>query len=143
MRGHEMSMVTVTRVHTVAEADALSSHLQREGIPAFVPDQYVATTYPMHGAGLGIRVQVDESDVSRAREILKEELPPEQLALFECPECGSDAVCYEAVSKRFIYLTVLLLGLPLLWLKQEYLCEDCGHKWKKPRRQASQHSRQS
>ena len=78
----------------------------------------------------GIRIQVDENDLARAREILKDELPPANRGMFECPKCKSDSVAYEKISKRFAFLSLLLIGIPLLWFKGECRCNACGYKWK-------------
>ena len=130
MLGHEM-MVTLTTVSWIAEADALCTQLEDNGIKTFVPDQGAVTANPLFANAIGgIRVQIDENDLPRAREILKDNAPTAARGMFECPECRSDSVRYENVSKRFAFLTLLLIGIPLLWFKRQCRCEACGHKWK-------------
>jgi len=124
-------MVTLTTVSWIAEADALCTRLEANGIKTFVPDQGAVTANPMYAGAIGgIRVQVDESDLERATEILKASLPPSARGVFLCPSCGSDAVRYEKVSRRVAFLSLLLFGFPLLWIRRQCTCSACGHAWK-------------
>ncbi len=125
-------MTTLTTVTWIGEADALCAQLEASGIKTFVPDQGAVTANPLYANALGgIRVQVHERDLPRARELLKDRLPVGAGGMFECPACKSDAVRYEKVSKRFAFLTLLLIGIPILWFKRRCVCESCGHAWKK------------
>jgi DNA-directed RNA polymerase subunit M/transcription elongation factor TFIIS len=124
-------MITLATVSSLLEADMLCMKLESTGIKTFIPDQSTTSIQPFYSNAIGgIRIQIDESDLSRARELLRDELPQAAKGLFECPECKSDAVRYEKVSKRFAFLTLLLIGIPLLWFKRQCKCEACGHKWK-------------
>ena len=123
--------VTLTKVNWIAEADALCTLLEGHGIETFLPDQGTVMVNPLFSNAIGgIRIQVEESDLAQAREILKDKPPTETNGLFTCPNCGSDSVEYEKVSKRFAYLTLLFFGIPLLWLKKQFKCNVCGHRWK-------------
>lgn len=124
-------MKTLTTVNWIGEADMLCAQLEASGIKTFVPDQGTVTANPMYANAIGgIRIQVDEPDMSRAREIVKDRLPAAAKGIFECPDCGSDSVQYEKISKRFAFLSLLLIGIPLLWFKRQCVCGSCGHKWK-------------
>ena len=124
-------MTTLTTVTYIHEADLLCMKLGACGIGTFVPDQSTAVAQPLYGNAIGgIRVQVDEADLERAREVLADDAPHESRGMFECPECRSDSVEYERVSRRFAFLSLLLLGIPLLWVKKECRCTSCGHRWK-------------
>ena len=124
-------MKTIATFTWLPEADALCMRLGAEGIEAFVPDQHTATANALYGNAIGgIRVQVADEDVERAREILGGGVPPASAGLFACPECGSDAVAYEKYSRRAAFLALLLLGIPLLWNRRRFACRACGHVWK-------------
>src|SRR6056297_1416313 len=112
-------LVTLTTVGWITEADALCARLEANGIKTFMPDEGAVMANPLYANAIGgIRIQIDEHDLPHAREILKDRLPAVSEGMFECPECGSDSVRYENVSKRFAFLSLLLIGIPLLWLKR-------------------------
>ena len=124
-------MITLTTVSWIAEADALCTLLETCGITATIPDQGTVTIDPILSQAIGgIRIQVKESDLARAREILADRRPPSAPGIFECPNCGSDSVRYENVSRRFAFASLILLGIPLLWCKRQCQCNTCGSKWK-------------
>ena len=124
-------MVTLTTVNWIAEADALCLRLEADGIKTFIPDQGAVTANPMYANAIGgIRIQVADGDLPRACEILQGVRPAVDRGMFRCPQCASDSAHYEKVSRRFAFLTLLLIGIPLLWHKRQYSCQNCGHQWK-------------
>ena len=124
-------MITLTTVTYLHEADMLCVKLGAVGIKTFIPDQNTTSVQPFYSNAIGgIRVQIDENDLTRCAKILKDELPQTNRGMFECPKCKSDSVTYEKISKRFAFFSLFLIGIPLLWLKREYTCNLCGHKWR-------------
>jgi DNA-directed RNA polymerase subunit M/transcription elongation factor TFIIS len=118
-------MITLTTVMKMHEADLLCMKLAESGIQTFVPDQYTVVSCAIGG----IRIQVDEGDLARAREVLGEQ-PQANRGMFTCPKCQSDSVDYERISKRLAFLSLLLIGFPLLCIKRTCVCQACGYKWK-------------
>ena len=57
----------------------IKSVLESAGIEAVVPDQYTLGVQPAYSA-LGVRVQVQQVDVKRAREVLESAVGPHSLA---------------------------------------------------------------
>ena len=47
-----------------------------------------------------------------------------------CPFCGSTEVEYEKYSRKWFFLSILLLGFPLPFLKRKWSCRTCGASWK-------------
>jgi len=47
-----------------------------------------------------------------------------------CPECDSLDMYHSKPSRRFVLLSCLLLGFPLLFLKRKWKCRECGNQWK-------------
>jgi len=85
-------METVARVHWIAEADAIRMLLEASGIEVHLPDGGMTLANPLFANALGgIRIQVAESDLEQAREILADR-PREGESLFTCPACGSGTV---------------------------------------------------
>jgi len=124
-------LVTVATCNWIIEADMIVARLDAEGVKAFIPDEGMVQINPIYANAIGgIRVQVDEPDLDRAREILKEGLPLVDKGIAPCPLCGSGNVHYERISRRLAFASLLLIGIPLLWIKHRWKCEDCGHKWK-------------
>jgi hypothetical protein len=123
-------MKTLTTVSWMYQADSLCVQLASHGIEASIPDQGAMSALPLHGSALGgIRVQVDEEDFEKARDILRgisavfaEQKP-------SCPKCGSLQVEYKRQSWFVAALVVILVGIPLLWLKKKFQCHSCGHRW--------------
>ena len=95
---------TVARYNTPIEADLARNRLEAAGIQAFVADeQTIGWLWHLGTALHGIKVQVRESELVRATEILDEVAEPpaegESLRPWVCPKCGqcveSDfAVCW-------------------------------------------------
>jgi rubredoxin len=90
-----------------------------------------------------VKLQVKRSDAERALAVLgpesaapDHEVEPEAGAdeslTPSCPRCHSDEVVYERFSRRFFYLSLLVLGFPLLWGRRRYRCDRCGYTWKQP-----------
>jgi hypothetical protein len=62
-------MITVQNCSTLMEAEVTQSLLAGSGIKAFLPDEFTAQN--IWTAADGVRVQVNEEDADRAREILR------------------------------------------------------------------------
>ncbi len=63
-------LVTIARFHFVGEAQIAKLTLVSKGIDCILADEFMSTYVPI--AMGGIRLQVRESDVERAEEILQE-----------------------------------------------------------------------
>ena len=47
-----------------------------------------------------------------------------------CPRCDSTEVYYEKFSRPMIFLSILLLGIPLPFLSRRWTCRNCELTWK-------------
>lgn len=128
-------MITLTKVSYLHEADLLCMKLEEAGIEYFIADQNLSSLNPLYSGAIGgIRIQIHEDDLDKAKAILLDGEPIEE-GIFRCPKCGSDSVEYENVSKRSAFLSMSLFYFPFTWKKQRCTCKDCGHIWKdKPNR---------
>jgi len=86
----------------------------------------------------GVRLEVLDHDLERARAILEEvraarvkdaEADPYLEEDWRCSKCRSRNVTYVPLSPPMLILTLLLLGLPLMFVKRYKRCADCGHTW--------------
>lgn len=124
-------MVTLTTVTYLHEADQICQRLEASGIKTLIPDQGALSMNPFLANAIGgLRIQVDEKDLAAAREIVGDVPAATSPGLFTCPRCGSDEVQYERVSRRFAFLSLLLVGVPLLWFKRQCTCKSCGCNWR-------------
>jgi len=130
------ALVTIGRFDDATEAHLARAMLEPEGVPAFVADTHVINAY----GGLipttfgDAKLQVRQQDVPRADAILRRRgtIRAESIEPFydqRCPKCGSAEVRYSKVSRRWAYLSILLLGFPLMGLKRQWRCESCGFTW--------------
>ena len=59
---------------------------------------------------------------------------PENIAIDKdepvCPKCDSFDVYYEKYSRRAVFASWLLLGIPLPFLKRKWRCKGCSYEWK-------------
>jgi hypothetical protein len=125
----------------VSEAHLARLRLESENIPCFLSGEHSVGTYWFSSVvGLGVKLQVRQSDADRARAVLElvKSRPPEKpddvgqldAAMPKCPRCGSGRVEYHRYSRPLLYISLLLLHLPLSYPKRSYRCESCGHRWK-------------
>lgn len=111
--------------------------LQNEGIESFIADANTINTYSLYSNLLGgVKLMVRSSDFEQAKELLEKE-PPSGIVegehfgddKFQCPKCGSGDVEVPGVSKKWAYLSIILLGFPLLFTCRKYSCNSCGNIW--------------
>ena len=131
---------TVTTVSWIAEADRLAMLLEAHNIPCQLPDQGAVMANPLYSGALGgIRVQVPEDQLREAAEVLAGQPSSPPSALFTCPKCDSDQLHVERVTRRLPYLSLLVIGFPLLRFRNECVCDACGHRWPVSWKEAQNH----
>lgn len=122
-------LVTIAAFDTPLQANILASRLEADGVECFLAD---AETIGVHGllAGAvgGVKIQVRESEATRAGAILRAntsraEVPP-------CPRCGSRDVRRKGLSVLAGALMVLTLGIMALFFPVVWTCLGCRHRWK-------------
>jgi len=120
-------MVTIATVNYLQEADAMRVRLETDGIAVFLPDEF---TFASFGTGLiGVRIQVDEADAARAREILAIPDAPADTTFITCPTCGSSDVARRRFSVSAV-IQCLLAGFLSSNRPASYTCHACGYTWK-------------
>lgn len=127
------NLVTIGRYSTPYEANMAKSHLESEGIPAFIADEYTVGMNWLYSNALGgVKVQVPESMASEAQQILTAEIQHSRVCEPDadtCSKCGSKNT-EDFLDKRSAFLTWALLGLSLLLPTEKKRCNDCGHRWR-------------
>ncbi len=119
------------------EAQLIQAKLQAEGIPCNLADQNMAQMYSAL-IGIDVRLEVLDHDLERARAILEEaraaratdgEDDPYLDEDWRCSKCRSRNVGYVPLGNLLFGLSLLMLGLPLMFIKRYKRCKDCGNTW--------------
>ena len=132
-------LVTINTYNFPHEAHLARTRLESEGIPAFVHDENMNLVY---GGAVAVRLQVPQEFIEQAQDILWEdaedewepdpsaEAPALTVGPVTCPRCQSLGAVEVTTGKLPVLLTVLLLGLPLLFQTQRLRCRTCGTLFK-------------
>lgn len=131
MRG---PLVTIATYSQVYEADLSRAALRAHGIDCFLPDAHSASLNLAYVSAVGgVRLQVLEQDAERALELLRlgddDEDDGDDEDGPRCPRCGSQ-YAYLEWSASVIWLSIVLLYLPLLFLTKRWSCRKCYHCWR-------------
>jgi len=128
-------MITVASFDNTEQAELLKAQLENAGIQAFVADAAVVSLNWLYSNAVGgVKVQVHEDDLDRAKVLLEEwqQQPEDSAALseYKCPKCGSTKVELRKISMSFFMLSLLVLGIPLAFYRPRCHCLACGKTWK-------------
>ena len=126
-------LITVVTFEYAHFAHLSKAKLESEGIECYIFDEYTSSMNWFYNNAIGgIKLKVREENYKRALKILNEnvEIENEEVEII-CPACKSKKIKDEKISKKFAYISILLLGFPLLFKKRTYDCENCGMKWSK------------
>lgn len=139
------NLVTVATFSDVLEAKIVQSMLESEGISCFMQDEnIIGINWMLSAAVGGVKLKVRESDLNEASLLLSENtkmiMVPDfasderaqiNIDAVRCPECGSDNVVREKLSRRAFFLSWMFLGFPLPFFRNSYSCLSCLQTWKK------------
>ena len=124
-------MLTVATFSKPEEAHMLRLRLEAGGVPAFIQDENMVQTDWLYSNAIGgVRVQIDEDDVDRAKEILEDTgIETEPVGMPACPNCASTNTAPDEIPRRIAFLSMLLAGIPFLFSTTRWRCTDCRHAW--------------
>ena len=134
--GSESRWVTLGKFIPL-EAQLVAAKLHSEGIPTNLADQNMAQMYSAL-IGFDVRVEVLAHDLEHARGVLEEVRATRMKGAAEepyleedwrCSRCRSRVVNYVPLTAPMLILTLMLLGLPLMFIKRTKCCTNCGHTW--------------
>ena len=135
LKGNIMSnrnLVTIASYSFPYEAQIAKANLESEGMTAFIADEHTINMDWLYSNALGgVRLQVSEEDVVRARELLEQdfsELVDKEFGEEKpiCQKCGSENIEAHTKGKKPAFLIFLLLGFPLFFYSHGTICKDCG-----------------
>lgn len=129
-------LVVAKACKSETEAHLAQSMLESAGVRAFVNrfSRYRAMS------GGGYLVKVHARDVNRAKSILRktnkeidmdEYVSDDDDTYRRCPKCDSVNVVVAPLTGSRLWVTVLLIGIPLLFFSRDYSCRKCKHAWTK------------
>lgn len=131
---HEL--VTVATFSAPYEAQLAKGLLETNGIQAFVADEYTIGINWFYSNALGgVRVQVAETDAGQSLKLLDSEVEPGGIdpqteeSWGDCPNCGSRNIAYFTAKQGAALLSLLLLGIPLLFPSKKLRCLNCNRVW--------------
>jgi DNA-directed RNA polymerase subunit RPC12/RpoP len=138
------NIITLTIENDLTSAYIIKGLLEEHDIECFIANENITTANPLYmNAVGGLRIQILENDIEVAEDILanyrrdmlaadtEKEMPLEDNETkVRCPKCGSDDVRKEDVSAMAFVFSILLLGIPIPFLKRKYHCFNCQNEWK-------------
>ena len=128
-----MSGLATLRVfYDLPQAQVARSILCANGIPAFLPDGYLAANNWGFIVALGgIRLVVPERNVERANALLDAPSPRGEAGdpVDACPACGGEDV-FRQPSLFAAVTAFLFVQWPFLIMTRRRRCRTCDHRWR-------------
>lgn len=125
------------------EAHLAKGLLESEGFDVIIRDELTAQVNNFYSTAIGgVKLLVREEEAVRAYDLLKEagyiveEQKEQRLAVFPkqnsriCPFCQSGDVIRKKTPGYVVLFSILLLGLPLPFLKKTCHCFHCEREWR-------------
>jgi hypothetical protein len=142
--------VTIATFSQPIEAHIYRARLQAEGIPCMLADEHtIGMNWFYSNAIGGVKLQVPEEYTDKAQAIVADAYDaevdwaavdpcwaddviddPQDAEAVLCPRCGSAEVQYEKFSRPMVFLSILLLGIPVPFLSRQWTCASCELRWK-------------
>ncbi len=124
-----MSLVTIGAFSKPEVAHLVRMRLVAGGVPAFVLDEnMVQMDWLYSNAIWGVRLQIEEEDGERAREILKDAGDILLLDRPVCPTCASIQTAPDETPDVCLFLSLALVGF-LYFCPSSLEMRDCGQIW--------------
>ncbi len=134
-------MITVARMSKPEEAHLLRTRLEAGGVSAYVQDENTVQMDWFYSNAIGgVRVQIDERDLERAREIYQDGGGAlEDEPLVRCPSCDSGDTETTEWPRRLSFFSAFVASLPLAvpGMNARFHCCECGHRWREANGNAS------
>lgn len=135
-----MKLVTIRSFDDGITAHIFRNKLESEGITAFVHDENIVTMNALYNFAVGgVKLRVDEPDVARALEVIREmeETPytDEQDQQIICPNCSSTELYSDFKSMKspkgvLSTITSFFLGVFPIYYDSVYRCKKCNTEFK-------------
>jgi hypothetical protein len=114
------------------DADAVAERLRQAGFESQVADETkVQKFFYMSRPLANEKVEVPLADATRARNLLKQIEPKEQLLRHEicCPQCDSPDIEYPQFSRKFTLPVFVEIMCFFHILEKQFYCKNCHNTW--------------
>ncbi len=134
--GGTETLSVVRRFASFSEALIAKAYLDSSSIECELADQNMLGANPFLTNALGgVRLFVNEADLEEATKLLDQPIPAEfeiegigRYSQPRCPQCFSMDITFGELNSAA--KVSLPLGLPLPLLPEDWLCHNCGCRWK-------------
>lgn len=126
-------MVTIATFNEPGKARRLKDRFKQAGVNADIHNEgHLQQVAFMSKPQANVKLQVEDSDFERAQALMIEweaSDPDIAAAIIRCPQCGSSAIEYPQMTRKF--MTPALVGIlcALKIIPKEFYCEDCHFTW--------------
>ena len=133
----DQKLVTVRRYRDLSEAIVARAVIEGAGMYCFLQNEnMVRLDWQLSNFIGGIRLQVAESDVAMAEEILSAPVPasiemdgePDYIQP-RCPRCDSLDISFEGAGRGAALAALYLFTLPAPMGKKRWMCNQCDLLW--------------
>ena len=137
----ESLLVTVATFDNPTIAHIARSRLESAGIRAVLDgEHHIAMDWLITNAVGGVKLLVCHTNRDSALQILGENRSevtethafddnPNDPILEHCPSCRSHETFRERLHRKWIFISLLLLGVPLPFFSRKMICDECDHRW--------------
>ena len=130
----DLKLVTINSFDNPAAASILAGRLEARGIDAFITEEHIVGMDPLWTPMVGgVKVKVREIDAERAGELAYEGRESGRVQQDKespsCPRCGSTLIYRERFSTRLAFISILLIGFPLLFRSKKWKCSKCCRRF--------------
>jgi len=126
--------VTIATFNFAHEAHLARTRLESQEILANIADEQIVSINWFYAPAVGgIKLNVLESDVQRAKEVFAEDSKSEPPKALQCPKCNSMNIEYQGFWRKTIFLSWVLVTaslIPFLFRKKKWKCKACKFEWK-------------
>ncbi|WP_261842254.1 DUF2007 domain-containing protein [Aliamphritea ceti] len=126
-------MITIARFSFPYEAHIARAKLECAGLTPFIADEHTINMQWLYSNAMGgVRLQVPQAQAEAALELLAEEDDEANLIAEQgcdttaCPNCQSYNTEYYQFGRRWTFLSIILLDLPVFPIHDGIKCRDCG-----------------
>lgn len=137
----EITLVPIATFDDPHLAHIARSRLESEDVRAVIDgEHHVAMDWMITNAVGGVKLLVRSSDQVAAARILNEvtsvagvdsgqNVGSNEGRIRHCPSCGSQETFRERLKRKWIFLSLLLLSIPIPFLSRKIVCESCENRW--------------